>query len=424
MAPREAVAVATKLSTMNHNKNNALSPALAALYSAAFALPIYNKIATAAGTPDNSPSVNVRISKYDEDRLSNGDFSGIGDRKRYDIEVGQIRVVYPINDTMQLTVDSAYEKMSGASPWFIIPDANGDPVQVMSGATIDDRRFDFNAKLDIFKGNYTISPNIGISTEKDYDSVFGGISVARELDNKTTTLRGGIAASFDEVKPTDDPLIDPGRIDSDDKEAYTAFVGIGQVTNKNTVVQSTLTLGHYNGFLSDPYKLVTRPLLPGEVAGIDNRDNRPDDRTQYIWSLQLRRWSELFNAALHADYRFYYDDWEIRSHTLDLGFLKHTDSGWSFEYSMRYYSQTQAEFYEPFYQVTRSDGYYSSDYRLSPYGALSFRVKLAETIGDWTVSFSAERYISDKSYSLQSVDVENPGLVDFTLFTFGVDYVF
>ena len=70
------------------------------------------------------------------------------------------------------------------------------------------------------------------------------------------------------------------------------------------------------------------------------------------------------------------------------------------------------------------DGYYSSDYRLSPYGALSFRVKLAETIGDWTVSLSAERYISDKSYSLQSVDVENPGLVDFTLFTFGVDYIF
>lgn len=403
---------------MNNNKNNTLAPALAALYSAAFALPIYNKVATAAGTPDNSPSVNVRISKYEEDRLSNGDFSGTGDRERYDIEVGQVRVVYPINDTMQVTVDSAYEKMSGASPWFVIPDANGDPVQVMSGATIDDSRFDFNAKLDIFKGSYTISPNLGISTEKDYDSVFGGISVARELDNKTTTIRGGIAASFDEVKPTDDPLIDPGRIDSDDKESYTAFVGIGQVINKNTVVQSTATISHYTGFLSDPYKLVSVTGLPGA------RDNRPDDRTQYIWSLQFRRWSELFNAALHADYRFYYDDWEIRSHTLDLGFLKHTDAGWSFEYSMRYYSQTQAEFYEPFYQAIRPDGYYSSDYRLSPYGALSFRVKLAETIGDWTVSFSAERYISDKSYSLQSVDVENPGLVDFTLFTFGVDYIF
>ena len=113
---------------MNHNKNNALAPALAALYSAAFALPVYNKAVIAAGTPDNSPSINVRISKYEEDRLSNSEFSGIGDRSRYDIEIGQARLVYPINDTMQLTVDSAYEKMSGASPWFIIPDANGDPV--------------------------------------------------------------------------------------------------------------------------------------------------------------------------------------------------------------------------------------------------------------------------------------------------------
>ena len=399
------------------NNKNAISPALAALYSAAFTLPIYNKVAHSAGTPDNSPSINVRVSQYDEDRLSNGDFSGIGDRERYDIDVGQIRVVYPINDTMQITVDSAYEKMSGASPWFIVPDANGDPVQVMSGATIDDRRFDFNAKLDIFKGNYTITPNIGISTEKDYDSIFGGISVARELENKRTTLRGGISASFDQVEPTSDPSIDAGRIDSDDKENFTGYIGIGQVINKNTVIQSTATVSHYNGFLSDPYKLVT-------ISGVTARDNRPDDRTQYIWSLQLRRWSELFGAALHADYRFYYDDWEIRSHTMDVGFLKHTDSGWSFEYSMRYYSQTQAEFYEPFYQAVRADGFHSSDYRLSPYGALSFRVKLAETFNNWTIGLSAERYISDKSYSLQSVDVENPGLVDFTLFTLGVDYIF
>ncbi len=394
-----------------------LSPTVAALYSAAFALPIYNKVAEAAGAPDNAPSISARVSKYEEDRLSSSNFSGLGDQRRYDIEVGQVSVVYPINDTMQLTVDSAYEKMSGASPWFVTPDAENNPVQVMSAATIDDERFDASAKLDIYKGKYTISPSVGFSTEKDYQAIFGGVSVARELDNKSTTLRAGVGASFDTVEPTDDPDVDPGRIDSEDKESYTGFVGIGQVINKNTVVQSTFTLTHYTGFLSDPYKLVFAPF-----AGA--RDNRPDDRTQYIWSAQLRRWSEMFSAALHADYRFYYDDWNIRSHTLDVGFLKHTDAGWSFEYSMRYYSQTQADFYEPFYQSLRSDGYYSSDYRLSPYGALSFRVKVAETINDWTVSLAAERYISDKSYSLQSVDVENPGLVDFTLFTLGVDYSF
>jgi len=402
---------------MANNKLN-LSPTVAALYSAAFALPVYNKTVEAAGAPDNAPSVSARISKYDEDRLSSSNFSGLGDQERYDIEVGQVSVVYPINDTVQLTVDSAYETMSGASPWFVQPNANGDPEQVMSGATIDDARFDASAKLDIYKGKYTISPSIGFSKEKDYQAVFGGVSVARELANKSTTLRAGIAASFDEVEPTDDPTIDPGRIDKEDKENVTGFVGIGQVINKNTVVQSTLTLSRYSGYLSDPYKLVFNSAQPGL------RDNRPDDRTQYMWSAQLRRWSEMFGAALHADYRFYYDDWNIRSHTLDVGFLKHTEAGWSFEYSMRYYSQTQAEFYEPFYQAVRSDGYYSSDYRLSPYGALSFRVKVAETINDWTVSLSAERYISDKSYSLQSVDVENPGLVDFTLFTFGVDYTF
>ncbi len=283
---------------MSNIKQN-LSPSLAALYSAAFTLPIYNKAVEAAGAPDSAPSVSARISKYDEDNLSSGDFSGLGDQKRYDIEVGQVSIVYPINDTVQLTVDSAYEKMSGASPWFVQPDAQNNPVQVMSSATIDDARFDASAKLDIYKGKYTISPSVGFSTEKDYQAVFGGVSVARELDNKSTTLRAGLAASFDEVKPTDDPSIDPGRPDKEDKENVTGFVGIGQVINKNTVVQSTFTVSHYSGYLSDPYKLVFNSAQPGL------RDNRPDDRTQYIWSAQLRRWSEIFNAALHADYRFY-----------------------------------------------------------------------------------------------------------------------
>jgi len=109
---------------------------------------------------------------------------------------------------------------------------------------------------------------------------------------------------------------------------------------------------------------------------------------------------------------------------LDLGLHKVTESGWAFDTSIRYYTQTQADFYEPFYAVLPEDGEVSSDYRLSPYGAISLRLGLSETIGDWTVKLAAERYISDKSYSTQSVDVENPALLDFTQFTFGVDYSF
>jgi len=63
-----------------------------------------------------------------------------------------------------------------------------------------------------------------------------------------------------------------------------------------------------------------------------------------------------------VDYRFYYDDWDVRSHTLDLGLHKVTVSGWALDTSIRYYSQTQADFYEPSYRQARADSEYSSDY--------------------------------------------------------------
>lgn len=401
-------------------KQGGLSPTLAALTSAAMALPGISSTAKAAGVVANEPKLSFQYTRYDEDSIPSGDADiAVGDRDRYEIDVAQIEFLYPLNSKWQITSGLTYDDMSGSSPWYVRPtdtvNATGDPLVVMSGATIDDTRYDFALKADYFGEKFKISPSIGYSTEEDYDAIYGGVGVEYELPNKATTVSGGFSVSFDEIEPTQ--LAGVTRINSDDKENYSLFGAITQVINKHTIIQSTLGVSIFDGFLSDPYKQAW-------VAGSVLPDNRPGDRTQYTWSTRLRRYSELFAAALHVDYRFYYDDWDVRSHTLELGLHKVTESGWGFDSSIRYYSQTQADFYEPFYRQTRSDGEYSSDYRLSPYGSIAFRLGLSETIDDWTIKIAAERYISDKSYSVQSVDVENPALLDYTLFSFGVDYSF
>ena len=396
-------------------KSSSISPALAALTTAAMALPGISPTVK-AGVAVNEPKLSFAYTRYDEDSIPSGDSDpSAGERDRYEIDVAQIQFLYPLNDKWQITSGFVYDDMSGSSPWFVRPDANGDPLVVMSGATIDDTRYDFSVGAEYFGETFTIAPSIGYSTEKDYKAISGGVEVEYEFPNKATSLRGGIAVSFDEIDPTQDTGV--VRVNNEDKENYAIFGGVTQVINKHTILQTTLGISYFDGFLSDPYKQV---FLPGGNLP----DSRPSDRTQYTFAARLRRYSELFAAAFHVDYRFYYDDWDVRSHTLDLGLHKVTESGWAFDTSLRYYSQTQADFYEPFYTGPRADGEYSSDYRLSPYGAISLRLGLSETIGDWTVKLAAERYISDKSYSVQSVDVENPALLDFTQFTFGVDYSF
>ncbi|MBT8125315.1 MAG: DUF3570 domain-containing protein [Gammaproteobacteria bacterium] len=400
-------------------KNNGISPALAALTTAAMALPGISPTVQAA-VAANEPKLSLQYTRYDEDSIPSDDADpNTGDRDRYEIDVLQVQFLYPFSDKWQITGGVVYDDMSGSSPWYVRPtdtvNATGDPLVVMSGATIDDTRYDYSVGAQYFGEKYTISPSIGYSTEKDYTAVSGSLEVEYEFPNKATSISGGIAVSFDEIDPTQEAGV--VRVNNEDKENYSLFGTINQVINKYTIIQSTLGVSIYDGFLSDPYKQAW-------VAGAVLPDSRPDDRTQYTWATRLRRYSELFGAALHIDYRFYYDDWDVRSHTLDLGLHKVTDSGWAFDSSIRYYTQTQADFYEPFYAQVRADGEYSSDYRLSPYGSISFRLGLSETIGDWTVRLGAERYISDKSYSVQSVDVENPALLDFTQFTFGMDYSF
>jgi hypothetical protein len=92
--------------------------------------------------------------------------------------------------------------------------------------------------------------------------------------------------------------------------------------------------------------------------------------------------------------------------------------------SVRYYTQSQADFYEPFVTAAfdaTNIPHASSDYRLSPYGALSGKLRVEAHVSDWPfhmawkLGASYERYQSAASLAIQSVDVENPGLVSFNV---------
>ena len=92
--------------------------------------------------------------------------------------------------------------------------------------------------------------------------------------------------------------------------------------------------------------------------------------------------------------------------------------------SFRYYSQSQAKFYAPYFDQARADGNHSSDYRLSPFGAISWGVR-AETqfpTGQiqWRGRLSFERYDSSADYAIGNVAVANPGLVAFNVISFSL----
>jgi hypothetical protein len=127
------------------------------------------------------------------------------------------------------------------------------------------------------------------------------------------------------------------------------------------------------------------------------------------------------NAALHADYRYFDDDWGIESHTVEVAWHQNISDHTRVIPFVRYYTQDQADFFAN--QANVEDTYYADDFRLSAFGSLSGGLRLKHDIGNWSVNLTGERYESSESWGLSSGE-ESPALVDYWRYSIGLDYTF
>ena len=391
------------------------STALQALTMTALCLPGYAGKAQAWADPETQGT--YRFSNYAEAKLPSSATNG-QDGTRYEVQSHQFHLVQPLGEEFGYSADLAVETMSGASPWYIVPDVNGKPIQVMSGATIEDTR----AALDVKGNHYTEHGRqgitLGVSKEKDYQSVSGGLDAEWSFNEQRSTLSAGAGYSRDKMEPTDGGSARfPLRILAASKNSANASLGFAQVLTPDTVVQLSASFTYSDGFLSDPYKeaYVAATLVP---------DTRPDKRRSLALMARLRQYYNSLRGALHLDVRRFDDNWGVGSDTVELSWHQSLPYGWKLAPSVRYYEQGAAKFYQPYYNAASSDGYYSSDYRLSPYGALSYRADLGKDWQHWAFSLAYEHYNSSANYAPHHVDVENPGLVDFNVVSAAVGFKF
>jgi hypothetical protein len=180
------------------------------------------------------------------------------------------------------------------------------------------------------------------------------------------------------------------------------LLGLTQVLNKNALLELDMGYTRSSGYMANPYKLVyafyaavdagqdlSQPLF---YSGRGLLETRPSERNQFNWHFGYNQYLEPLDAALHFDYHFAHDDWGINAQTLEADWAQPLGFGWTVTPRVRYYSQSSANFYYPF--ITQIDQnptynentgeettpqrtlkplphYYSSDQRLSGFGALS-----------------------------------------------------
>ena len=307
-----------------------------------------------------------------------------------------VNVTGDISDNDTATINLVLDTMSGSTPTGAIYDKNssvgftsasGSGGSVATGGTPDiadfsDTRLGFSLSWEQTVSRlrkFTYGGNL--SVEKDYHSYAANFTLNQDTEDRSTTYTAGIAASYDEIFTktggTPDPL---GRVEDGvtfgDGERYTynAIVGISKVLNKKTVAQLNYNITYSDGYHTDPYKVISEVRLVGDsetnvfTLGETDRfyESRPDSRLRNaIFTSMAHQYGEK-GEVVHLSYRYYFDDWDITAHTIDLTHRTPLDSGKYIEPHFRFHTQTAAEF---FMHSILDDGsplpeYASADYRL------------------------------------------------------------
>jgi len=363
------------------------SEAIQALTAAALALPGMLPTAAEATQLETSITSDFQYGHYQEsdNRISVDIFQGI--------------VSIPVSNSLEIQTTWVVDTFSGATPVLTMPASsahnstgasgiNGvdvshlaiadEPVvQVMTGASTRETRYGVDLGFSYILDDLTFHASANRSEEPDYLSHGYHTGVDWEFNQKFTTLSIGFGQNFDEIKPTT-------RLLNSKKTDYHAELGFSQVISKQSLLHAGINYTYSHGYLSNPYKKV---FIQGNTmgSGLESGgfshvfyENRPNNRDQWSMSIGYIQYVAALDGAIHFDYRFFADSWDISSHTFQAVYHQPIAKGWMLTPRVRCYSQTAANFYQSFYTAPRIDNTYSSDFRLAGFGTLSGGVMLTK----------------------------------------------
>jgi hypothetical protein len=327
-------------------------------------------------------------------------------------ENGRIKAVEPVvslaktfSNESVLSLDGVFDTLSGSTPngaltsnrsqTFTSPSGKSftarhsyitPPGQLPVDSSYQDQRVALSGTFD-YPLTRTLHTSVGskFSYEDDFDSVTADAGIAKDFNEKNTTLSVNLFDEFDWIRPiggtpvarSDYAAFDKGGNVS--KNGAGVVLGVTQIMTRRWVSEANVSVDRFTGYLTDPYKIVSILGSDGTTSSYEY-ENRPDQRVRKSVYLENRVAGERWSSG--ASFRYMADDWQVRSTTALLNthvwFKNHERY---LEPSVRWYRQSAASFYTPY--LTQMSGasapqYASADTRLSRFHALTYGVKYAQ----------------------------------------------
>ena len=322
-----------------------------------------------------------------------------------------------VSDRDRVNIQAVLDTMSGSTPSGAVKTSGG--TNTVTGASggggtgVSDPNASALAKFDDTRlgnsltwththdDNWAVDYNGAVSIENDYRSFSAAITVNKETASKDYRYTVGLAGTYDQIfrvgaGDTPVPLsqIADNEVGGEGEKNTTDLIfGLSHVINRRTVGQVNLSYSLSQGYLTDPYKVFsvvdTTTNLP--ISDSSYYESRPGSRQRMSITFQLNHQTYPGNNIIHGSYRFYTDDWDVNSHTLDFKYRFTLANTNYIEPSIRLYTQTKASFYQNEFFVDNTAGldptvlfpeHISADYRLDDMNSVTTGIRYGKEVGN------------------------------------------
>jgi Protein of unknown function (DUF3570) len=257
---------------------------------------------------------------------------------------------------------SIADKVSLTGSYYLDAVSNASIDVVTTASPYKERRHEFGMALDYAVRDSLITMAIGASDEPDYSTHSMSLDIAQETFGGMTTVNVGFTRAADDVSKTGDNSF------SDEATHWQYRAGVTQILTPRWLASVNFEAISDSGYLGNAYRVA-------RVFGAAVPENVP--RTRSSRAVKVRAIGAMDQRdAVRAEYRYFWDNWDIKAHTLEAGYSRYLGESFLADAFVRYYSQTGALFYSDNAQTETT--YVSRNRQLSDFdnvvigGKLSF----------------------------------------------------
>lgn len=347
----------------------------------------------------------------------------------------------PLNDDAILTIDAGVSAYTSASSSNINPfdgQRRANAFNASSGASKSDELFYFNPSYSHTSDdrNQIWSTNAYVSNEYDYFSIGVGGSYTRLFNEKNTEVSLSGQVYFDRWNPQYPTELRSGfegavpgyspiftEFSDENRNSYSLSFVFSQILSKKLQASITLDVVLQDGLLSTPFQRIyfgdTDNFFLEDFQLADDVERLPDTRFKIPLGLRFNYYLNDF-AIVRTYYRFYYDDWGITSHTVNLEVPLKLSDRFTLYPNYRFYTQTAADYFFEKEEAVSTLDFYTSDFDLSRYTANQYGIGIR-----YKDIFTATKFLI---FGLKTVDLrfayyDRNTQLDATIVTLGTTFI-